>query len=89
MKQGLTAYKIAAHASELGTGYSGAQMWDNAVSKVRFDFRWEVQFHLAIDPATTTLATPSTQGGKTNIAIQPAGADVAAGLEEKAEGPGK
>ncbi|MEP6770854.1 MAG: phosphomethylpyrimidine synthase ThiC, partial [Polaromonas sp.] len=48
VKQGLIAYKIAAHAGDLAKGYPGAQMWDNAVSKARFEFRWEDQFRLAI-----------------------------------------
>ena len=52
VKQGLIAYKIAAHAGDLANGYPGAQMWDNAVSKARFEFRWEDQFRLAIDPDT-------------------------------------
>jgi len=52
VKQGLVAYKIAAHAGDLAKGYPGAQMWDNAVSKARFEFRWEDQFRLAIDPDT-------------------------------------
>ncbi|NCP40395.1 MAG: phosphomethylpyrimidine synthase ThiC, partial [Rhodoferax sp.] len=46
------AYKIAAHAGDLAKGFPGAQMWDNAVSKARFEFRWEDQFRLAIDPDT-------------------------------------
>jgi phosphomethylpyrimidine synthase len=52
VKQGLIAYKIAAHAGDLAKGFAGAQMWDNAVSKARFEFRWEDQFKLAIDPDT-------------------------------------
>ena len=52
VKQGLIAYKIAAHAGDLAKGFPGAQMWDNAVSKARFEFRWEDQFKLAIDPDT-------------------------------------
>ena len=52
VKQGLIAYKIAAHAGDLAKGFAGAQMWDNAVSKARFEFRWEDQFRLAIDPDT-------------------------------------
>ena len=52
VKQGMIAYKIAAHAGDLAKGYPGAQMWDNAVSKARFEFRWEDQFRLAIDPDT-------------------------------------
>jgi phosphomethylpyrimidine synthase len=52
VKQGLIAYKIAAHAADLAKGFAGAQMWDNAISKARFEFRWEDQFRLAIDPDT-------------------------------------
>ncbi len=52
VKQGLIAYKIAAHAADVAKGYPGAQMWDNAMSKARFEFRWEDQFRLAIDPDT-------------------------------------
>jgi phosphomethylpyrimidine synthase len=52
VKQGLIAYKIAAHSADLAKGYPGAQIWDNAVSKARFEFRWEDQFRLAIDPDT-------------------------------------
>ncbi len=52
VKHGLIAYKIAAHAGDLAKGFAGAQMWDNAVSKARFEFRWEDQFKLAIDPDT-------------------------------------
>jgi len=52
VKQGLIAYKIAAHAADLAKGFPGAQMWDNAMSKARFEFRWEDQFRLAIDPDT-------------------------------------
>ena len=131
VKQGLIAYKIAAHAGDLAKGYPGAQMWDNAVSKARFEFRWEDQFRLAIDPdtamayhdetlpkenakvahfcsmcgpkfcsmkisqevrefarlnpATTTLAVPGTQGGKTVIAIQSVSVNVDEGFEKKAE----
>lgn len=52
VKQGLIAYKIAAHAADMAKGFPGAQMWDNAISKARFEFRWEDQFRLAIDPDT-------------------------------------
>ena len=52
VKQGMIAYKIAAHAADLGKGHPGAQAWDNALSKARFEFRWEDQFNLAIDPET-------------------------------------
>ncbi|RKF14322.1 phosphomethylpyrimidine synthase ThiC [Alginatibacterium sediminis] len=52
VKQGLIAYKIAAHAADLAKGHTGAQVRDNAMSKARFEFRWEDQFNLAIDPIT-------------------------------------
>jgi phosphomethylpyrimidine synthase len=52
VKQGMIAYKIAAHAADLAKGHHGAQDWDNALSKARFEFRWEDQFNLAMDPAT-------------------------------------
>jgi len=55
VKQGLIAYKIAAHAADLAKGFPGAQMWDNAMSKARFEFRWEDQFRLAIDPDTAMV----------------------------------
>lgn len=52
VKQGLITYKIAAHAADLAKGHPGAQIRDNAMSKARFEFRWEDQFNLALDPAT-------------------------------------
>jgi len=52
VKQGLITYKIAAHAADLAKGHPGAQIHDNAMSKARFEFRWEDQFNLAIDPDT-------------------------------------
>ena len=52
VKQGMIAYKIAAHAADLGKGHPGAQAWDDALSKARFEFRWEDQFNLAMDPDT-------------------------------------
>jgi phosphomethylpyrimidine synthase len=52
VKQGVIAYKIAAHAADLAKGHRGAQAWDDALSKARFDFRWEDQFNLALDPET-------------------------------------
>jgi phosphomethylpyrimidine synthase len=52
VKQGLITYKIAAHAADLAKGHPGAQIHDNAMSKARFEFRWEDQFNLAIDPYT-------------------------------------
>jgi len=50
VKDGIMAYKIAAHAADLAKGHPGAQMRDNALSKARFEFRWEDQFNLGLDP---------------------------------------
>jgi phosphomethylpyrimidine synthase len=52
VKAGMIAYKIAAHAADLAKGHPGAQAWDDALSKARFEFRWEDQFDLALDPGT-------------------------------------
>ena len=52
VKAGVIAYKIAAHAADLAKGHPGARAWDDALSKARFDFRWEDQFNLALDPVT-------------------------------------
>ncbi|QQD24488.1 phosphomethylpyrimidine synthase ThiC [Venatoribacter cucullus] len=52
VKQGLMAYKIAAHAADLAKGHPAAQLHDNAMSKARFEFRWQDQFNLALDPDT-------------------------------------
>ena len=52
VKDGLIVYKIAAHAADLAKGHPGAQLRDNALSKARFEFRWEDQFNLALDPDT-------------------------------------
>ncbi len=52
VKEGVIAYKIAAHAADLAKGHPGAQTWDDALSKARFEFRWEDQFNLAMDPDT-------------------------------------
>jgi len=50
VKQGMIAYKIAAHAADLAKGHAGAQDRDDALSRARFEFRWEDQFNLALDP---------------------------------------
>ena len=50
VKEGVIAYKIAAHAADLAKGHPGAQYRDNALSKARFEFRWEDQFNLSLDP---------------------------------------
>ena len=52
VKDGIIAYKIAAHAADLAKGHPGAQIRDNALSKARFEFRWEDQFNLSLDPDT-------------------------------------
>jgi phosphomethylpyrimidine synthase len=52
VKAGVIAYKIAAHAADLAKGHPGAQAWDDALSDARFEFRWEDQFNLALDPGT-------------------------------------
>jgi phosphomethylpyrimidine synthase len=67
VKDGMIAYKIAAHAADLAKGHRGAQAHDNALSKARFEFRWEDQFHLALDPETArsyhdeTLPAPAAK----------------------------
>lgn len=50
VREGIVTYKIAAHAADLAKGHPGAQIRDNAMSKARFEFRWEDQFNLALDP---------------------------------------
>ncbi len=52
VKQGVIAYRIAAHAADLAKGHPGAQARDDALSRARFDFRWEDQFNLSLDPET-------------------------------------
>ena len=52
VKAGLIAYKIAAHAADVAKGHPGARAWDDALSKARFEFRWEDQFNLSLDPET-------------------------------------
>ena len=52
VKDGIIAYKIAAHAADLAKGHPGAQLRDNALSKARFEFRWADQFNLGLDPDT-------------------------------------
>ena len=51
VRNGIIAYKIAAHAADLAKGFPGAQLRDDAMSKARFDFRWKDQFNLSLDPA--------------------------------------
>jgi len=52
VKDGVIAYKIAAHAADLARGHPTAQRWDDAISKARFEFRWRDQFNLSLDPLT-------------------------------------
>jgi phosphomethylpyrimidine synthase len=52
VKDGVIAYKIAAHAADLAKGHPRAREWDDALSKARFEFRWEDQFNLSLDPET-------------------------------------
>mmetsp|Transcript_11006 Transcript_11006/g.16402 ORF Transcript_11006/g.16402 Transcript_11006/m.16402 type:complete len:624 (-) Transcript_11006:64-1935(-) len=68
VKQGLIAYRIAAHAADLAKGHPNAQVWDDALSKARFEFRWEDQFNLALDPPTARAyhdATLPSESSKT------------------------
>lgn len=70
VKQGVIAYKIAAHAADLAKGHPGAAAWDDALSRARFDFRWEDQFNLALDPGTArsyhdaTLPAPAAKAAR-------------------------
>ncbi|MCX5748540.1 MAG: phosphomethylpyrimidine synthase ThiC, partial [Proteobacteria bacterium] len=52
VKDGVIAYKIAAHAADLAKGHPGAHLGDDALSKARFEFRWQDQFNLSLDPDT-------------------------------------
>jgi phosphomethylpyrimidine synthase len=52
VKAGVIAYKIAAHAADLAKGHPRAQAWDDALSRARFEFRWDDQFNLSLDPVT-------------------------------------
>jgi phosphomethylpyrimidine synthase len=52
VKDGVIAYKIAAHAADVAKGHPGARHWDDVLSKARFEFRWADQFNLALDPET-------------------------------------
>jgi len=52
VKEGVIAYKVAAHAADLAKGHPTAQAWDDALSKARFEFRWQDQFELSLDPET-------------------------------------
>jgi phosphomethylpyrimidine synthase len=68
VKDGVIAYKIAAHAADLAKGHPGAQLRDDALSKARFEFRWQDQFNLSFDPETAesfhdeSLPAPAAKG---------------------------
>ena len=67
VKAGVIAYKIAAHAADLAKAHPRAQAWDDALSKARFEFRWEDQFNLSLDPVTARAyhdATLPAEGAK-------------------------
>jgi phosphomethylpyrimidine synthase len=67
VKAGVIAYKIAAHAADLAKGHPGARERDDALSKARFEFRWEDQFNLSLDPETARTfhdATLPADGAK-------------------------
>ena len=67
VKAGVIAYKIAAHAADLAKGHPRAQAWDDALSRARFEFRWEDQFNLSLDPVTARAfhdATLPADGAK-------------------------
>src|SRR6201996_2222079 len=67
VKAGVIAYRIAAHAADLAKGHPAARIWDDAMSKARFEFRWRDQFALALDPETAQLyhdATLPAEGAK-------------------------
>jgi phosphomethylpyrimidine synthase len=67
VKAGVIAYRIAAHAADLAKGHPRAQEWDDALSKARFEFRWEDQFRLSLDPVTARAmhdATMPAEGAK-------------------------
>jgi len=68
VKQGVITYKIAAHAADLAKGHPHAQAWDDALSRARFEFRWEDQFNLSLDPVTARAYHDETlpaEGAKT------------------------
>ncbi|MFV1959873.1 MAG: phosphomethylpyrimidine synthase ThiC, partial [Planctomycetota bacterium] len=67
VREGVVTYRIAAHAADLAKGHPGAQAWDDALSKARFEFRWEDQFNLSLDPERARAyhdATMPAQGAK-------------------------
>ena len=63
VKDGIIAYKISAHAADVAKGHPGARQWDDALSKARFEFRWEDQFNLALDPVTARTYHEESRNG--------------------------
>ena len=78
VRDGIMAYKIAAHAADLAKGHPGAQVRDNALSKARFEFRWEDQFNLGLDPEKArgvprrNATEGRTQAGALLLDVRPA-----------------
>jgi phosphomethylpyrimidine synthase len=64
VKAGVIAYRIAAHAADLAKNHPGARLRDDAVSRARFEFRWEDQFNLALDPETARAFHDETLPGE-------------------------
>ena len=67
VKEGVITYKLAAHAADVAKGHAHARLWDDAVSRARFQFRWQDQFHLALDPERALAfhdATLPAEGAK-------------------------
>ena len=77
VKDGVIAYRIAAHAADLARGHPTAQQWDDAISRARFEFRWRDQFNLSLDPVTArefhdeTLPAGRGQGGALLLDVRP------------------
>ena len=77
VKTGVITYKIAAHAADLAKGHPGAQARDDALSRARFEFRWEDQFNLSLDPETVQVvprrdpAQGGAQGGALLLDVRP------------------
>ena len=77
VKAGVIAYKIAAHAADLAKGHPRAREWDDALSKARFEFRWEDQFNLSLDPVTArafhdeTLPAEGAKAGPLLLHVRP------------------
>ena len=78
VKTGIITYKIAAHAADLAKGHPGAQIRDNALSKARFEFRWEDQFNLGLDPDTARSYHDETLP-KDSAKVNPNGSGIALG----------